>query len=303
MNREIAPVRPLGLTFASWFLSFAVLALGTTAGCGSKNLDAGGGTGGASDTGGSPPGATGGTGGGIVATGGAGGAICPPPLSRFGCAATYDEQITISSPLCSGAGYTTYGRCGSGWSWRCSSFSGLDCVYDADKKLVAARHCDDVPDQAFAGCYPFPNTECVLSSGYVTDGGPRCADPEPVDAGSGETGGDGGPPVCPPPLSSFGCAATYVEQTKSTTCLSGGHITYGRCNSGWAWLCSSLYSQACVYDLDQNLIAAQWCDDAHGTYAGCPENTGAGSTCAQSSAFAADTGAACDISNLSGGGV
>ena len=96
---------------------------------------------------------------------GTGGAVCPPPLSQFGCRATYDEQV--ASGICLSSGLITYGPCGSGWDWHCSSIWSDDCLYDANKSLLGAKHCDDAPNRFCSMCYQ--------SSGYMTDGGPACS--------------------------------------------------------------------------------------------------------------------------------
>ena len=173
---------------------------GTGGGGGDATGETGGrGFGGGGDTGGSPPGtgggggdagagflgdAGGGAGSGGAGSGGAGsggagsggagsggagtgtgGAVCPPPLSQFGCRATYDEQV--ASGICLSSGLITYGPCGSGWDWHCSSIWSDDCLYDANKSLLGAKHCDDAPNRFCSMCYQ--------SSGYMTDGGPACS--------------------------------------------------------------------------------------------------------------------------------
>jgi hypothetical protein len=116
----------------------------------------------------------------------------------------------------------------------------------------------------------------------------------------GGAGGVGGA-ICPPPAASFGCAPTYDQQALVTICLSSGRITMGRCGSGWAWRCSSLYSLDCVYDPAKNLLAAQWCDDAPTKFEGCSENTGILNTCIQSTGFTTDAGFVCDVYHLPDG--
>ena len=206
MSSRIAATRAFGLTSVSWMLWVAVVASGSGGACSSKSLiggmgggggdttgetggrgfggggDTGGsppGSGGGGDTGGSPPGTGGGGGdagagflgdaGGGAGSGGAGmgtgGAACPPPLSQFGCRATYDEQV--ASGVCLSSGRITSGPCGSGWDWHCSSIWSDDCLYDANKNLIGAKHCDDAPNLFCSMCYQ--------TSGYMTDGGPACS--------------------------------------------------------------------------------------------------------------------------------
>jgi hypothetical protein len=184
MSREIAPLRALRLTFPSWFLWIALGVLGATSGCGAKELGGAGGTGGGGQAVGAG-GATGGKGGsgsvgggsagvgggsGTGGTGGVGGAICPPPLSTFGCATTYDKQLT--GAFCTSGGRISAGRCGTGWAWHCASVYSQDCIYDADKNLIAAKHCDDAPP-LIEQC-PETGPYCLQSSGFGADGGPGC---------------------------------------------------------------------------------------------------------------------------------
>jgi hypothetical protein len=204
MNRGIAAMRGFGLTSVSWIFWIAVVASGSGGACSSKGLvggtgGAGGdatgetggrGFGGGGDTGGSPVGRGGGgdAGAGFLGdtggvagsgdagtgTGGAGGAVCPPPLSSFGCAATYDQQV--ANGVCLSSGRITYGPCGSGWDWHCTSIWSDDCLYDANKNLMGAKHCDDAPNLICSRCNLSATCPyCYQSSGYMTDGGPACS--------------------------------------------------------------------------------------------------------------------------------
>ncbi len=196
-----------------------------TGSCRSKDLHGGSGgrgggnTGGGGDTGGSLPGtggdvgnmvwdggtggaATGGvaggsggiaggsggvaTGSGGVAGGSGGTSACPPPPAAFGCAATYDQQVAVGGCTSSGGIPNIYGRCGPNWGWRCSTLYSLDCIYDAQKNLIAAQHCDDVPRGRFAGCVDNVgiNENCVQSSGFTTDAGLLCDTAHLSDGGT-----------------------------------------------------------------------------------------------------------------------
>jgi hypothetical protein len=112
---------------------------------GGSSADASGmaGSGGRGGSNGGRGGSAGGTAGrGGNAGGYGGGCIRPVAAGVFGCAATYEEQAT---KLCDGGAATT-GACGTWWRWECQSFFVQSCLYDSDKKLVAARGCDDIPN-------------------------------------------------------------------------------------------------------------------------------------------------------------
>jgi hypothetical protein len=99
--------------------------------------------------------------------------VCPPPLASFGCAATYDEQV--ANGVCLSMGRITTGPCGAGWDWHCATITTDDCLYDANKKLLGAKHCDEAPNEICYACTPTAGScNCFQSSGYMTDGGPAC---------------------------------------------------------------------------------------------------------------------------------
>jgi hypothetical protein len=145
-------------------------------------------TGGADAARGGAAGGFAGSGGG---SGGVGGAICPPPLSTFPCAPTYDQQLTQTTCGLS-SGRITTGQCDSGWVWFCQTLPLYDCVYDADKRLVGAEWCDDVRTSVFRGCSvsAAPLGNCVQSSGYTRGCGLG-------DLGKSDAGQDAGA-VCSP---------------------------------------------------------------------------------------------------------
>jgi hypothetical protein len=99
----------------------------------------------------------------------------------FGCAATYAEQLNVT--FCSSSGRISAGRCGAGWAWHCQSFYQEICIYDADKNLIAAEHCDDAPS-TFQGCTEAAGFFCIESSGFGSDGGPSCNPYDLPDAGA-----------------------------------------------------------------------------------------------------------------------
>ena len=86
--------------------------------------------------------------------------------------------------------------------------------------------------------------------------------------GTGAAPGSGGTPrvtpseTCPPPPSyaPFGCAPTYGQQA-GNVCMVLGVATFegNPVCGGWSWTCST--TQTCLYDAQQRLIYAKWCDD------------------------------------------
>jgi hypothetical protein len=131
-----------------------------------------GGSGGVAGGSGGVAGGSGGVAGGSGGVAGGGGVpVCPPPLSKFGCPATYDEAVASTS--CQHDS-TRVGRCGTGWGWSCSYPDYRECVYDADKNLVRAQHCDDASNSYFQGCPETGGFDCISSSTFSPDAGFSC---------------------------------------------------------------------------------------------------------------------------------
>jgi hypothetical protein len=194
MTNETAAFSRSALTFLSRFSSLLLVVASIGLGCSSTdpNESGAGGVGGATTGGAGMGGPTAGSGGTFVGGGGSGGGpVCArsPSELPFGCAATYDQQV---SAFCGNAIETSIakaGQCGSGWAWSCGGLSSRTCFFDSQKNLIRGRYCDDIATPYCAGCSCDP-PNCVDSRALSTDVAPTCnvGQLPPVSGAGGATG-------------------------------------------------------------------------------------------------------------------
>jgi len=137
------------------------------------------------------------------------------------------------------------------------------------------------------------------------DGGMGIAGNTGASGGVSGTGGAGGAPVCPPPPTStlFHCAPTYSQQLGNSGACYGFSpmLTTGPVCGGWKWTCSAIYVATCLYDAQQRLIYAEWCDDSPGelcAQSGCA-CTGVFGTCLESANLDPTVGGNCPATDAS----